>query len=70
MANGQGKTVDSKTEDGGTKTVITYTYEYDGYTFNVEAEAQSVQTHHASDAIKSVWGVNASVSGDSITGIN
>ena len=70
MANGEGKTVDSKTEDGKTKTVITYTYEYDGYTFNVEAEAQSVQTHHASDAIKSVWGVNASVSGDSITGIN
>ena len=70
LKDGVGKTVDSKTEDGATKTVITYTYEYDGYTFNVEAEAQSVQTHHAADAMKSVWGVNATVSGDSITAVN
>ena len=44
------------TEGEGT---ITYKYKYNGYTFNVEAEAQSVQTHNAEDAIKSVWGVDA-----------
>ena len=38
---------------------ITYEYKYNGYTFNVEAEAQSVQTHNAKEAIKSVWGVDA-----------
>lgn len=45
------------TEDG--VTTINYTYEYDGLKFNVEAEAQSVQTHSAEEAIKSVWGVDA-----------
>jgi hypothetical protein len=49
---------------------ITYSYTYDGCTFNVEVEAQSVQTHNAADAMKSVWGVNATVSGDSITAVN
>lgn len=49
---------ETKTESGG-KTVYTYTYKYDGYTVNVEAEAQSVQTHNAEEAIKSVWGVDA-----------
>lgn len=44
-------------QDGDT---ITYTYTYDGCTFNIEAEAQSVQTHNYQDAMKSVWGVNAS----------
>ena len=39
---------------------ITYTYTYDGCTFNIEAEAQAVQTHNYQDAMKSVWGVNAS----------
>lgn len=69
MTKDEGKVVESTNEDGTTKTVITYTYKYDGYTFNVEAEAQSVQTHHAAEAIKSVWGVTAELSGDSISGI-
>lgn len=43
-----------------TSGTITYEYKYNGYKFNVEAEAQSVQTHSAKDAIKSVWGVDAS----------
>lgn len=43
-------------KDGDT---ITYTYTYDGCTFNIEAEAQSVQTHHYQDAMRSVWGVEA-----------
>ena len=39
---------------------ITYSYTYDGCTFNIEAEAQAIQTHNYQDAMKSVWGVNAS----------
>ena len=53
---------ESKEESGG-KTIYTYTYKYDGYTINVEAEAQAVQTHNAAQAIKSVWGVDASKTG-------
>lgn len=49
---------EKKTESGG-KTIYTYTYKYDGYTINVEAEAQAVQTHSAKKAIKSIWGVDA-----------
>lgn len=48
--------------DGGTK--ITYTYVYNGYTFNVEAEVDAVQTHNAKDAIKSAWGVDVAVAAD------
>lgn len=52
---------ESTTEDG--VTTINYRYEFDGLQFNVEAEAQSVQTHSARQAIKSVWGVDASAVG-------
>lgn len=55
---GKGKTVEGVTDGKATTTIITYTYEYDGYSFNVEAEAQSVQTHHGEDAVQSVWGVD------------
>ncbi|MBQ3322178.1 MAG: hypothetical protein IJH05_04975 [Firmicutes bacterium] len=47
----------------GDKTIYKYTYKYDGYSFNIEAEAQAVQTHNAEQAIKSVWGVDSSVVG-------
>lgn len=47
-----------KTE--GSRTVYTYKYKYNGYSFCIEAEAQAVQTHNAKEAIKSVWGVDAS----------
>ena len=43
----------------GNKTIITYTYTYDGVSFGVEAEVQAVQTHNGKAAIKSVWGVDA-----------
>lgn len=46
--------------DGDT---ITYTYTYNGCMFNVEAEAQSVQTHNSAEAIRSLWGVDASAVG-------
>ena len=47
--------------------IYTYKYDYDGYTINIEAEAQAVQTHNAKEAIKSIWGVDATVSGTSLT---
>ena len=37
--------------------VITYTYKYDGCQVCIEAEAQSIQTHNADKAVKSIWGV-------------
>ncbi len=49
------------TETGKT---ITFEYEFDGYTFNVEAEVDAVQTHNASDAIKSAWGIDVDVAAD------
>lgn len=50
-----------ETEEGK---VITYTYEYDGYTACIEAEADAVQTHNAVDAVKSAWGVDVSIAED------
>lgn len=49
-----------KVDEAGNK-IITTTYEYDGYKFNLEAEVDAVQTHNAEDAIKSAWGVDVSV---------
>lgn len=51
------------TEKDGYKTITT-TYAYDGYNFQLEAEADAVQTHNAQDAIKSAWGVNVDVDGN------
>ena len=50
------------TENDGYKTITT-TYAYDGYNFQIEAEADAVQTHNAQDAIKSAWGVDVDVDG-------
>lgn len=44
--------------------VITFVYEYDGYTANIDAEVDAVQTHNAADAIKSAWGIDAVISAD------
>lgn len=52
-------------KDTGYKTITTV-YDYDGYSFQVEAEVDAVQTHNAVDAIKSAWGVDVSV--DEATG--
>ena len=52
----------------GNKTVYTYTYDYDGYTFYIEADVQAIQTHNINDAIDSLWGVdNVSASKGRIT---
>ena len=48
--------------------VITYSYELDGYQVCIEAEAQSIQTHNAQDAVRSIWGVtNVTASGSTLT---
>lgn len=62
-------TVEEKTE-GGMK-VVTYTYNYADKVFTVEAEVQSVQTHSAAEAIRSLWGVTAEIGDDgTITSIS
>lgn len=52
---------ETQTDEG---TVITTEYAYDGYSFQVEVEADAVQTHSAAEAIKSAWGVDVAVSED------
>lgn len=54
-----GKTT-THVEDG--KTIFTYEYKYDGYSFRIEADVQAIQTHNINQAIKSQWGV------DNVTG--
>ena len=44
--------------------VITTTYDYDGARFTLEVQVDAVQTHNAADAIKSAWGVDATVAED------
>ena len=60
-------TVSGPDDDG----IITYSYELDGYTVCIEAEAQSIQTHNTQDevnAIKSTWGVtNVKATGSTLT---
>lgn len=56
------KKVSKEVTDGG-KT-IRYVYDYDGYTFNLDAEVNAVQTSNAQEAIKSAWGVDVNVSSD------
>lgn len=58
---------ESHEEDG--KVVTTKVYAYDGYTFNLTAEVDAVQNHNAADAIKSAWGVDVTMSGDTITSV-
>ena len=46
------------TPGGDNVTVITYTYDYDDYTFFIEADVQAIQTHNVNDAIGALWGVS------------
>lgn len=52
---------DETTTDDGHK-VITTTYDYNGYSFCLEAEVDAVQEHNAKSAIKSAWGKNVTIS--------
>ena len=45
----------------GDLTTRTLTYDYDGISFVIEAEADAVQTHNAEDAILSAWGCKVSI---------
>ena len=48
--------------------VTTYTYAYDGYKVGIDVEAQSIQTHNGTDAIRSIWGVqNITANGDTLS---
>ena len=46
---------------------VWYEYKYNGYSFVVEAEVQAIQTHNAVDAIKSAWGVDATITDGKLT---
>lgn len=46
--------------------VITTTYDYDGVSFQIEAEVDAVQTHNAEQAIWSAWGRQVSLYGTSL----
>ena len=45
-------------------TVITTSFAYDGYRFNIKVEADAVQTHNAAEAVNSAWGVDVSIGAD------
>lgn len=51
--------------DPDEKNVIRYSYDYDGYQVCIEAEAQSIQTHNAQAAVRSIWGVTNVTATDS-----
>ncbi len=61
-------TKEEKVDD--THTNITYEYTFNGYSLCISAEAQAVQTHSAVKAMKSLWGVDVSLSGSSITAVS
>ncbi len=64
-------TVKTETIDGVTYTNITYTHPFDGYTFNIDVEADVVQTFEGVKAIKSEWGVDVTIGTDgSLTLLN
>lgn len=54
------KVTETRTTVGGYTTVTTE-FAYDGYRFNIKAEADAVQTHNAVEAIRSAWGVDVSI---------
>ena len=51
-------------------TVITYEYDYDGFTFYIEADVQAIQTHNVNDAIESLWGVKNVTAGNGRVTVN
>lgn len=58
--------ITEKSDDN--KTTLIAAFDYDGLSFNVEAEAQAVQYEHGQEAAGSAWGVtNVTFSGGSVT---
>jgi len=62
--------VKEKGPDNITRTTITSTYQYDGLTLNLEASVDAIQASHVEDAMKASWGVDVTMSGDTIASIN
>ena len=62
-------TTEETTQEGNRKvTVYTYSYDYNGYAFYIEADVQAIQTHNINDAISSLWGVaNVSAANGKLT---
>ena len=61
------KATQTVTPIGERKSVITTTYDYDGYSFVLEVEADGIQEHHADDAILSAWGRQVEISGTTLS---
>jgi hypothetical protein len=57
-------TVSQETSEQDGYTTITTTYAYDGVSFQVEVEADVVQSHNAADAILSAWGRVVTIADD------
>lgn len=70
IQNGFDLIVKEKTvsENNGYK-VIEYSHPYDGYSMNISVEVDAVQTYDAAEAIKSAWGVEATLADGVITEI-
>lgn len=68
VADKANMTVSEKETKEGSKTVkvVTYTYDYNDYTFYIEANVQAIQTHNVNDAIESLWGVTNVTAADGI----
>ena len=58
------QTVGTRTENGKTYTTLTTTYDYDGVVFVLEAVVNSIQSHNAEKAAKSVWGRDIAIAAD------
>jgi hypothetical protein len=57
-----GEVTEERTQEGG-YTEIDYSYDYDGVAFQIEVEAEAVQTHNGEDAIQSAWGPRLTLGG-------
>lgn len=53
----------STTDNPDGSTTVRTLYDYDGLHFNIEVEADAVQTHNAHSAMTSAWGVSYPVDG-------
>ncbi|HBN57328.1 MAG TPA: hypothetical protein DD414_11185 [Lachnospiraceae bacterium] len=60
------ETSQSIVSENGDQKVIRTDYRYNGYSFNLDAEVDAVQTHNAKEAIKSAWGVDVNISADGV----
>ena len=58
LGNEKTTTTKSTTPEGQSVTVIEYSYDYDDFTFYIEADVQAIQTHNVNDAISALWGVS------------